>query len=103
MRLYFGYFSTCLYIMEKVLFLAVAITVVFGILKFIEMKYLDDKLKPLRDMVRDLVMVFFSAFVCSFGVIHYQNNFDDFLSIITNNSKLQPFTNTQVFTGVPDF
>lgn len=48
--------------MEKALFLAIGITIVFGIFKFLEMKYLDKHLKPLRDLVRDLVMVFLSSF-----------------------------------------
>ena len=88
--------------MEKALFLAIGITIVFGILKFLEMKYLDKHLKPLRDVVRDLVMVFLSSFLCSFAVLHYQTKIDDFLSILTNTSSLKP-DNTQVFVGTPDF
>jgi len=88
--------------MEKALFLAIGITIVFGIFKFLEMKYLDKHLKPLRDLVRDLVMVFLSSFLCSFGVLHYQTKIDDFLSILTNTSSLKP-DNTQVFVGTPDF
>ncbi len=88
--------------MEKVLLLAIAITVLFGMMKFAEMKYLENKLKPLRDVIRDLVMVFGSSFVCAFGVINYQHKLDDFLSIITNQS-IVPQTTTQVFTGNPDF
>ena len=88
--------------MEKVLLLSIAITVLFGIMKFLEMKYLDNKLKPLRDMIRDLVMVFGASFVCAFGLINYQHKFDDFWSVITNQSVL-PETTTQVFTGNPDF
>ena len=91
-----------MYIMEKALLLAIAITILFGIMKFIEMKYIDKKLKPLRDVIRDLVMVFASSFVCSFGVINYQHKLDDFLSIITNQS-IAPQSTTQVFTGNPDF
>jgi hypothetical protein len=88
--------------MEKALFLAIGITVLFGLLKFVEMKYLEKHLKPLRDVVRDLVMVFLSSFVCSFGVLNYQTKIDDFLSILTNTSVLKP-DNTQVFVGMPDF
>jgi predicted nuclease of restriction endonuclease-like RecB superfamily len=88
--------------MEKALFLAIGITVIFGLLKFLEMKYLEKHLKPLRDVVRDLVMVFLSSFVCSFGVLNYQTKIDDFLSILTNTSVLKP-DNTQVFVGMPDF
>jgi hypothetical protein len=88
--------------MEKVLLLSIVITVFFGIMKFVEMKYLENKLKPLRDMIRDLVMVFGASFVCAFGLINYQHKFDDFWSVITNQNVL-PETTTQVFTGNPDF
>lgn len=89
--------------MEKVLLLAISTTILFGIMKFIEMKYLDRKLKPLKDIIRDLVMVFGASFVCSFGLVHYQQSFDDFLNIITNQSLSPIISTTQVFTGNPDF
>ena len=90
------------YIMEKVLILAITITVAFGVLKFAEMKYLENNLKPLRDIIRDLVMVFGASFVCAFGLINYQHKFDDFWSVVTNQS-ISPESTTQVFTGTPDF
>ena len=88
--------------MEKALFLSVVVVVIFGVLKFLEMKYLDEQLKPLRDVVRDLVMVFVSTFVSALAYIQYQNKFDDFLSVITNTNVMKP-EQTQVFTGLPDF
>lgn len=88
--------------MEKALFLSIAIVIAFGIFKFLEMKYLDKHLKPLRDVVRDLVMVFLSAFLCSLGLLQYQDKVDDFLSVITNTNTMKP-EQTQVFTGIPDF
>jgi hypothetical protein len=89
--------------MEKVLVLAISITILFGVMKFVEMKYLDCKLKPLKDVIRDLVMVFGSSFVCSFGLVHYQQTFDDFLNVITNTSHSPIIATTQVFTGAPEF
>ena len=88
--------------MEKALFLSVVVVVIFGVLKFLEMKYLDKHLKPLRDVVRDLVMVFLSAFLCSMGLLQYQDKVDDFLSVITNTNTMKA-EHTQVFTGIPDF
>lgn len=88
--------------MEKALFMAILICVLFGILKFLEMKYLDKHLKPLKDVIRDLVMVFLSAFGTSFLFIYHQHKIDDFLSVLTNTSSIKAET-TQVFTGMPDF
>ena len=88
--------------MEKVLLLSTIITAVFGLLKFIEMKYLDQHLKPLKEIIRDVFMVFLASFGCLFVLLHYQHKLDDFLSVITNTTMIKPET-TQVFTGMPDF
>lgn len=88
--------------MEKALILAIVISVLFGLLKFVEMKYLDKKMKPLRDVVRDLVMVFGASFGASFVFLYYHDKIDDFLSVVTNTNHLKAET-TQVFTGIPDF
>lgn len=88
--------------MEKILFVTIVICVLFGIVKFLEMKYIEKHLKPLKEILRDLAMVFASSFVSLFIFFHYHNSIDDFLSILTNTSHLKSET-TQVFTGVPDF
>jgi hypothetical protein len=88
--------------MEKVLLMTIVICVLFGIIKFLEMKYIEKNLKPLKEILRDLVMVFASSFVSIFIFFHYQNSIDDFVSVLTNTSHLKSET-TQVFTGVPDF
>lgn len=89
-------------IMEKALALAFLISAVFGIMKFLEMKYLEKKTKPLKEIVRDVLMVLLASFGCSFVFLYYQNKIDDFLSVVTNTSNLKAET-TQVFTGMPDF
>tara|TARA_B100001063_G_C16371236_1_gene360842 strand:- start:270 stop:536 length:267 start_codon:yes stop_codon:yes gene_type:complete len=88
--------------MEKVLGLAIIITVLFGIMKFVEMKFLEKKMKPLKELVRDLCMVFLASFSSSFVFINYQNKIDDFFSVITNENTVKAET-TQVFTGMPEF
>jgi len=88
--------------MEKAFILAVAITVVYSIVKYLEMRFLEQKMKPLREIVRDVLMVSVSSFVCSFVFIYYKNKIDDFVAVVTNTNVLKP-ENTQVFTGVPGF
>lgn len=88
--------------MEKALLLTVAISVIYSIVKYLEMRYLEQKMKPLREIVRDVLMVSVSSFVCSFVFIYYRNKIDDFVSVVTNTNVLKP-ENTQVFTGVPGF
>lgn len=88
--------------MEKVLFISLILTGTFGILKFLEMKYLEKQLKPLKELIRDLFMVFVASFGCLFVFFNYQHKLNDFFSVVTNNTIIQPET-TQVFTGIPDF
>ena len=47
------------------------------------MKYLEKKTKPLKEIVRDVLMVLLASFGCSFVFLYYQNKIDDFLSIVT--------------------
>ena len=88
--------------MEKALFLTIAISVIYSIIKYLEMRYLEEKMKPLREIVRDVLMVSVSSFVCSFAFIYNKNKIDDFFAVVTNTNILKP-ENTQVFTGVPGF
>ena len=88
--------------MEKALVLAFLISGLFAIMKFLEMKYLEKKMKPLKEIVRDVLIAFMASFGCSFVFLKYQIKLDDFLSVITNTGKLKA-ESTQVFTGIPDF
>jgi hypothetical protein len=88
--------------MEKVFLLAFALTILYGILKFVEMKFIEREIKPLKEIVRDLILVFSSSFLVFYVFIQYQTKVDDFFSIVTNTNILNPDT-TQVFTGSPDF
>lgn len=88
--------------MEKVLLITIVITVVFGIFKFLEMKYLERHMKPVKELIRDIFIVFLASFTCLFIALNYQHKLDDFLAVVTNTSVIKPDT-TQVFTGTPDF
>ena len=88
--------------MEKVLIFAGAITLVFCILKFIEMKYLDEEIKPLKSFVRDAIMVFSSSFLSVYVLLHYDKSITDLFSVITDTPIFVPDT-TAVFTGAPGF
>jgi hypothetical protein len=88
--------------MEKVLIFAISITLAFGVFKFIEMKYIEDEIKPLKYFVRDAIMVFASSFVVSYLLLHYDKNITDLFSVVTDQKIFQP-ENTMVFTGEPEF
>lgn len=88
--------------MEKVLIFAGSITLVFCIFKFVEMKYLDEEIKPLKSFVRDAIMVFSSAFLSVYVLLHYDKTITDLFSVITDTPIFVPDT-TVVFTGAPEF
>jgi hypothetical protein len=88
--------------MEKALVISTVISILFAIFKFIEMKYIDKHLKPLKDILRDIVIVFLSSFLTLMVFLYYQNRIEDFLAILTNTNILKS-ENTEVFTGHPNF
>ena len=88
--------------MEKVLLFAILLTVLFGFMKMAEMKFMDGEIKPLKDLVRDLVMVFASSVLGGYVFLLNSTWLDDILATITNTKTIHPEV-TQVFTGAPDF
>lgn len=88
--------------MEKVFVISILVTVLFCIVKFIEMKYLDKETKPLKVVVRDAIIVFVSSIAATFSFFHLEHSINDFLNIITETKTLN--TNaTQIFTDEPGF
>jgi hypothetical protein len=88
--------------MEKVFLFAVVMTILFGVLKVALLKWIENEMKPLKEIVRDLAIVFVSAFGSSYVFLKHGSRLDDFFSVITNKNLLNPDT-TQIFTGIPDF
>tara|TARA_B100000925_G_C22009982_1_gene475776 strand:+ start:2283 stop:2537 length:255 start_codon:yes stop_codon:yes gene_type:complete len=84
--------------MEKIFFLSFIISVVFFIIKAVEMKYFDKQPKPLKLIVRDTIVVF----VCSFIPILMYFQFDGKMSEIFQMGE-EVVGPTEVFTGEPEF
>jgi hypothetical protein len=88
--------------MEKILLISLAITLLFCVMKFIEMKFIDKELKPLKFLIRDAIIVFICATI---GLVVYANvggSFTDFMKVITDKKTLDP-ASTQIFTDQPGF
>lgn len=89
--------------MEKAILFAICVTILFVLLKAIELKFIEKDVKNnLKYAMRDTIMVFGSAIVGGFVFLQYQGQLDEFFSVITNSKKINP-SKTQVFTGTPDF
>ena len=81
--------------MDNIFFISAIISVIFTAMKFLEMRFLnsEDK-KPIKFLVRDSLLVYFSVFAGNF-----------IIEQIFPNVKLINFNNTQphVFTAEPSF
>ena len=47
--------------MDNIFIIAAVISIVFLILKFIEMRFVDNESKPLKLLIRDTLLVYFSV------------------------------------------
>ena len=80
--------------MDNIFIIATVISIVFLISKFIEMRFIDNENKPLKLLIRDTLLVYFSVIVGYFIM-----------------EQLKPVLNTvgenilapQVFTDNPEF
>jgi hypothetical protein len=91
-----------MYKMENLVLFAIFTTVLFTALKILEMKYLEEEMKPLKYIVRDAVIVFASSMAAAILCFYLKGSFSDFLNIVTEN-KTQNLDATQIFTDDPGF
>jgi hypothetical protein len=88
--------------MEKEFILAAFVTLMFSILKFVEMKYVDKEIKPMKLFVRDSIIVFICTLLSSYLFFSFDGYITDFFNVVTDSKVINP-ANTQVFTDVPGF
>lgn len=88
--------------MESIFIFAGLVTVLYFVLKVIEMKFIHKELKPLKDIARDVCMVFGSSLVAAFATSTYQGSINDFFNVMTKTKVLNN-DHAQVFTGEPGF
>lgn len=80
--------------MDNIFFIAAIIAFIFLIAKFIEMRFIEKESKPLKVLIRDAIVVYFSVVSGHFIINQINPVFKD----ITGGSKV-----TQVFTDNPGF
>ena len=80
--------------MENIFIYAGIISAIYFIVKFIEMKYVDQESKPLKLLVRDTVMVYASVILGDFVMGQVGPKVHDALA-----SSVAP----EVFNDTPDF
>lgn len=88
--------------MEKLFLIVFLVVGLFCAIKFIDMKFVDKQMKPIKYVIRDAGIVFISSLAGLYLMLYYNNNVNEFFNVVTNNSTLNPAT-TQVFTDAPGF
>jgi hypothetical protein len=88
--------------MEQVFVVSLIITILFCVTKFIERRYMSDEIKPLKDVVRDSIVVMVCSLTGAYIYFQYSRYISDFFDIVTETKVLNAAT-TQVFTDVPNF
>lgn len=69
--------------------ISLAIAIIYISSKLLENKYMDTQMKPLKDLVRDTLIVYISSVIGIYGIEQL-------------NSSVN-LKNTQIFTGNPEF
>ena len=80
--------------MPNIFVIAAVISITFFLAKFIEMRFIEKESKPLKDLLRDSLLVYFSVIVSNF-IIEQIN------PIINGGSTVHKLT--PVFTDNPGF
>lgn len=90
--------------MEQAFILTFIVVLLFCLCKYLESRYLStpESTKPLKEIVRDIFIVFGSSFLGSYLFFHFHGTINDFFNAVTETKVLNPAT-TQIFTDVPTF
>uniref|UniRef100_A0A6C0IH48 Uncharacterized protein n=1 Tax=viral metagenome TaxID=1070528 RepID=A0A6C0IH48_9ZZZZ len=80
--------------MDNIFIFALIISIVFFIVKFIEMRFVDNEPKPLKLLVRDTLVVYFSVIFGNFIL-------DQVEPILKDSGEISKVT--PVFTDNPGF
>lgn len=80
--------------MENIFLLATVISITYFIAKFIEMRFVDKESKPLKFLIRDTLLVYFSVIVANFIL-------EQITPIIQSGGTKS--NNTQIFIDDPGF
>lgn len=82
--------------------LAIYTSLIFCVFKVMEMKFIDGEMKPVRELVREIVVVGSSALLASYGYLYTSQYFGEFINFITEN-KIVQLDAPQIFTDNPSF
>lgn len=87
--------------METIVAIVLITTVLYILVKIIEMKYVHKEMRPIKELIRDAAIVGASAFVSTYAVFSMSGSMNGFFNAVTDTNTL-PIV-APVFTDNPDF
>ena len=87
--------------MEIVVAIVILTTVLYILVKIIEMKYVQKEMRPMKELVRDAMIVGVSVCVSTFTVVSMNSSMNGFFNAMTDTNAL-PIV-APVFTDNPGF
>jgi hypothetical protein len=87
--------------MEVIVAIIVVSTVLYILAKMIEMKYVHQEMRPLKELIRDATVVAISVGVSTFAVFSMNKSMNGFFTAMTEQTNLPAVA--QVFTDSPEF
>lgn len=87
--------------MEIVVAIVVITTVLYVLVRIIEMKYVQKEMKPMKEVVRDAATVSAAVAVSAFAVLSMNKSMSGFFGAMTEQSTLPAVAD--VFTDNPGF
>jgi len=88
--------------MEKLFVISILISIVYAIVTVVESKFIQKKVKPTKEIIREGFFVFISSLLSLFLFFKMSGTLTEFFNIITD-TKTEVVKTTEVFTGEPGF
>jgi hypothetical protein len=88
--------------LEKAFIIALFTGILYAVFRFVEMKYIDKQMKPLKIVVRDILLVAMASFGASFVYFSLDTNISGLMNVVTDTKTVNPAA-TQIFTDEPGF
>jgi hypothetical protein len=90
--------------MENIIVLTISISVVFLIVKLLEMKYIEKEIKPLKTVVKDSLIVGVSSFICVYVFFQFKTVIFDTIGKSFGTGGVAEIIKTpEIFTDNPGF
>jgi hypothetical protein len=88
---------------NKHLFLfAVYTTILFTVARLVEMKFVKQEMLPMKEVISDVLVVFGSAIVASYGYGYSSQFFGNLMNFVTENKGAE-IDAPEIFTNPPEF